>query len=261
MTNELLSLTKQGLATIFSHLSADDYKVVWMRNPDYSKQLYVSPAYETVWGRTCSELYEHPISWEDTLVGDEKHTFAHLIKSRKPTADVEQHHNNTVLYRIFEPNGNIRWIKDSHFYLFDNHQHQVGIAGIAEAISETQWLLEMEKNCNFFQDKSFKFEDQFINILENEFNLTARSTPHAILLDSEFKQYCHIITHDNERVPLSQREIECIHHLSKGLTAKEIAREINISPRTVEEYMSRIKDKTHSKNLLEMLGKIKGFAI
>jgi DNA-binding CsgD family transcriptional regulator len=232
-----------------------------MRNPDYSKQLFISPAYETVWGRSCAELYEHPLSWDDTLVGDEKHTFTKLLKSRKPLNADEGNYNNTVLYRIIEPNGDIRWIKDSQFFLFDQQQCQVGVAGIAEAISETQWRLEMEKNCSFIADKSYAFENHFITILESEFKLTARSAPHAILLDKEFKQYSHIITHDNERVSLSQREVECIHHLSKGLTSKEIAREINISPRTVEEYKLRIKEKTQSRNILEMLGKIKGFAI
>jgi DNA-binding CsgD family transcriptional regulator len=45
------------------------------------------------------------------------------------------------------------------------------------------------------------------------------------------------------------------------MSAKKIARNLDISPRTVETYINRIKEKTNSRNSIELVGKIKGFAV
>jgi DNA-binding CsgD family transcriptional regulator len=44
---------------------------------------------------------------------------------------------------------------------------------------------------------------------------------------------------------LSKREIECLYYLVKGKTAKEIARVLNLSPRTIEVNISKAKVKLH----------------
>lgn len=44
---------------------------------------------------------------------------------------------------------------------------------------------------------------------------------------------------------VTKREFECMFWLSNGLTAKEIAREMDISSRTVESYMKKIRLKTN----------------
>ena len=43
---------------------------------------------------------------------------------------------------------------------------------------------------------------------------------------------------------LTQRELQCLSHLAKGETAKEIANHLCLSPRTVEAYISHVKFKT-----------------
>jgi DNA-binding CsgD family transcriptional regulator len=45
-------------------------------------------------------------------------------------------------------------------------------------------------------------------------------------------------------IALSQREMDCLRLLAQGRAVKEIARTYNISTRSVETYISRIKDKT-----------------
>ena len=39
----------------FRQLTENIREVFWMATPDLSEILYISPAYETVWGRTCEE--------------------------------------------------------------------------------------------------------------------------------------------------------------------------------------------------------------
>lgn len=52
---------------------------------------------------------------------------------------------------------------------------------------------------------------------------------------------------------LSHRELEVLHLLCKGLANHEIAKEMKISPRTVDGHRANILDKTHSKNSIALV--------
>ena len=43
----------------------------------------------------------------------------------------------------------------------------------------------------------------------------------------------------------SKQQYKCLYFLSHGMTYKEIAREMDLSPRTVEYYMEAIRKKTN----------------
>lgn len=57
-------------------------------------------------------------------------------------------------------------------------------------------------------------------------------------------------------IKLSQRELECINYIYRGKTAKEIARLLNISRRTVESHISHIKAKLNCRTKAELLDKL-----
>ena len=46
-------------------------KCFWMMPPAANEMLYVSPAYEQVWGRTCDSLYQNPMSWVEAIHPDD----------------------------------------------------------------------------------------------------------------------------------------------------------------------------------------------
>jgi DNA-binding CsgD family transcriptional regulator len=46
-----------------------------------------------------------------------------------------------------------------------------------------------------------------------------------------------------DNILLSEREVECIYWLTKYMTAKQIARQLNLSYRTVQFYIEKIRDK------------------
>lgn len=63
-----------------------------------------------------------------------------------------------------------------------------------------------------------------------------------------------LVNYTSARVPITIREYESLKYLAQGWTVKEIAKMLNISPRTVEEYHKRIKEKlgiNSRKNLIE----------
>lgn len=75
-----------------------------------------------------------------------------------------------------------------------------------------------------------------------DLNILADDVVNCVLEEMRIKKYR--IKHDGySNVKLSSRELECIFLYAKGKTAKETARELNISQRTVETYFENIKNK------------------
>lgn len=56
--------------------------------------------------------------------------------------------------------------------------------------------------------------------------------------------------------PLTRREGECLTHLAKGKTVKSTAKHLGLSPRTIEYYSNRIKEKLDCRNKNELVRKI-----
>jgi DNA-binding CsgD family transcriptional regulator len=54
---------------------------------------------------------------------------------------------------------------------------------------------------------------------------------------------------------ISKREKECLQHLANGMTAKKIARVLDLSPRTVEFYIENLKKKFSCLNRTELIAK------
>jgi DNA-binding CsgD family transcriptional regulator len=54
---------------------------------------------------------------------------------------------------------------------------------------------------------------------------------------------------------LSKREKECLQYLTRGMTAKQIARILNLSPRTIEFYIENMKNKLECHNRIELVAK------
>ncbi len=48
---------------------------------------------------------------------------------------------------------------------------------------------------------------------------------------------------ESSGITLTKREAECFYLLAQGITSKKIAKVLDLSPRTVEEYIIKIKNK------------------
>ena len=60
----------------------------------------------------------------------------------------------------------------------------------------------------------------------------------------------------DERSPidhLSDRELEAFQHMGEGMTTESIAKKMHVSPKTVETFRSRIKEKLGISNLTELI--------
>jgi len=114
----------------FRQLAENIQDSFWLVSADLTDLLYVSPAYEQIWGRSREELYADPIKWMNWVHPEDKHLL-HEAMGR-----VLQGESSSSEYRIFLPDGTIRWVCDRAFPIYDESGKVYRIAGICEDISD-----------------------------------------------------------------------------------------------------------------------------
>ncbi|MGA3186806.1 MAG: PAS domain S-box protein [Bryobacteraceae bacterium] len=115
----------------FRQFAENIREVFWMATPAAGGEiLYVSPAYEQVWGRTCQSLYENPKSWMEAIHPDDLER-AEGVLARQIQGDPIKSE-----YRIGTPDGQEKWICDRAFPIRDEAGQLLRVVGIAEEITE-----------------------------------------------------------------------------------------------------------------------------
>ncbi|MBD2130491.1 PAS domain S-box protein [Microcoleus sp. ZQ-A2] len=177
----------------FRQLTENINEVFWMVTPDFSKRLYVSRAYEEIWGRSCQSLYDQSNSWRDGIHPEDRE----VLTGKQ---EQEPHGESTdVEYRIVRPDGSIRWIRDRGFPIRDAQGQVYRIAGIAEDVTcrkqaeiESYKVLQRERELSILKSS-------FVAMTSHEFRtpLTAISSSTDLLQRyrnrlSEEKQQAHL---------------------------------------------------------------------
>src|SRR5579872_709206 len=121
------------LGKFFYTLAERSQDVFWMRSADCKKQLYISPAYEKVWGYSCQSVYDNPDLWLEHLVPEDRLRLQYELSNRGQNPKPEDTY--ILNYRIIHADNTIRWIQDISFPLFDQQKKCFGYAGIAKDIT------------------------------------------------------------------------------------------------------------------------------
>ncbi len=103
--------------------------VFWMSDPKAQQFLYVSPAYERIWGRSCTHLYANFGEWLEAVHPHDRQRVQTIILEQSLMGfDVE--------YRIIRPDRSLRWIRDRGFPICNNAGEPYRTVGIAEDITD-----------------------------------------------------------------------------------------------------------------------------
>ncbi|MEO7600194.1 MAG: ATP-binding protein [Opitutus sp.] len=115
----------------FRQLAENINEVFWMTDPRTGAMLYVSPAYQAIWGRTCERLYEQPAEWYEAIHPEDS---ARVMEAalRQEVGDYHE------VFRIVRPSGSIRWVRDRAFPVRNDKGEVYRMVGTAEDITETK---------------------------------------------------------------------------------------------------------------------------
>jgi len=155
------------VSRFFQFFAEKSQTVFWVRDPKGNRQLYVSPAFEKVWGRSCAELYKNPDFWIETVIPEDRGPDSAEMRLQN-LAEKGPDEKYEWRFRIQHPDGRILWIKDVSFPIYDDNNEFIGFAGIGENITED--VLREQQLCEAMQraEAANQAKSDFLAMMSHE---------------------------------------------------------------------------------------------
>jgi two-component system cell cycle sensor histidine kinase/response regulator CckA len=122
----------------FRQLAESIQDVFWLTDLGKNQILYVSPGYQTIWGRSCNELYLYPGTWIEAVHPEDRERILQAATTKQMNGDYDEE------YRIVRPDGSVRWIRDRAYPVANTAGEIDRVAGVARDITEQK---ELEARC------------------------------------------------------------------------------------------------------------------
>lgn len=143
---------------IFRQFAENIDDVFWRTSSNLDKIIYISPGYETIWGKSTDSIYQDPCSWQELIVDEDKPKVKSFIKNV-----LESEQDASLEYRIKHPEGTIRDIYNKTICLKDETGKLHHIIGIASDVTE------------YLQNqKEIALESELAELLEQDGTLVQR---------------------------------------------------------------------------------------
>ncbi|MBA2245931.1 MAG: PAS domain-containing protein [Gemmatimonadetes bacterium] len=145
----------RGSEERFQLIAENIREVFWITDPVADRVVYISPAFEEIWGCSLESGFpERSAFLESVHPEDQARVIA--TSDRMPRGMYEED------YRIIRPDGEIRWIHDHGFPVFDGRGEVYRIVGVAEDVTER------------------KHAEEALHRSEERFQLVARASDDAL---------------------------------------------------------------------------------
>lgn len=178
-------LTLELIRDFLSKLAdKSDSSVYWLSSADLKKIHYVSPAYDRIWGRPHEMLYAHPELWVTYLHPDDAPKRSEAGPIERMAARIAELGHCARFeenYRIVRPNGEVRWIVDRGFPIFDDDGICCGVTGVAIDVTKEKREHELHK-AKLLAEAANAAKTQLIQNMQHDI-ITPASGIWAILTD------------------------------------------------------------------------------
>ncbi len=191
----------------FGKLVENIDEVFWIRAEE--KMIYVSPAFEKIWGYSSKELYNNPKLFTDSIHPEDKLFVLNLFETKyfqeKTLFDYE--------YRIIKENNETRWINAKSLPVFDNNGKVIKRVGIIKDITE------------------MKLTEEALRISEERNRLLTDVTIEGILIHKNAvsidlnQSLARIFGYEKEEL-LNKDFMELVHGDDKSIVRENIIKEI-----------------------------------
>lgn len=250
MIRDIQKCSIQYIQNVLGPLDQYSDYVIWIRNREMNHQIFTSKNFEGIWGRELEILYEAPFLWFDYLNPENKIDYLKQLDQRHNQLYSDPK-KNFAYYQVIRPDNNLRYLRCQCFK-GSNPSGQQYIIGIAKSMAAEIWYPSYQDYSTEIDDPDKAVQEQLFNLLNQAFGISMLM-PIASSHENLIRLRDYLI--DTQRIIFSSRELESLYHLCQGRTAKLTAREMDISPRTVETYIENIRIKTACSNKLEVIGR------
>lgn len=249
MSKNILLASKTYLEQTLGLLDRHQDYVFWIRDREMTRQIYAGNNFEKIWQRDPEIIIKFPLLWLDYLEPSGKDFYMAQLQERH-NHNYNDSNVNLIYYQIITPDNSIRYILDNCFKCIDN-ENTIYIVGVAKKISQQSWEAIDKNKKNMMKEIDTEVEEELFKILKLAFGIVK-------FKKKEF--FDTVIENFQEKIlampfNFTKRELECLYYLCLGNTAKEIAKIMSISYRTVEIYIDKIREKTQTKNKTTIVAK------
>lgn len=119
----------RGSEALLRQLADNLREVVWLRDLDLDRMLYVSSTYAHVFGAEPQRLLENPRAWLDAVHEDDRAWVARAVEAAEKTDGFDEY------FRVRVGSG-LRWVRARIFPIRDVDGRVYRVAGVAEDITE-----------------------------------------------------------------------------------------------------------------------------
>lgn len=173
---------------LFRQIAENIQDICWVAEPDFERFLYISPAYEKVFGRPCLELMQDPKSFLSAITDEDRgRCLAAMNEASASQREMD------FEFSIENASGLNRWIWARTFPVHDEFGNTIRMCGVAHDITERK---EVERRVS-----------QFYSMVSHELRTPLTSIRAALGLiegghsdDSETQELVEIARSESDRL-------------------------------------------------------------
>jgi PAS domain S-box-containing protein len=149
-------------------------EVLWLTSRDGSEVLYVSPAFERVYGRPRADIETDTDLWLSMVHEDDR------VHAEASIALLRGFGHSSCEYRIRRPDGAVRWISDRKKAIVDEEGRVTLIGGIAEDITASKELDQARASTQAELERRVGERTAELERVNAELNAFARTAAHDL---------------------------------------------------------------------------------
>lgn len=201
----------------FRQLAENIREVFWLSSGDWQTLYYISPAYASVWGRSCQSLLQQPQSWREALPSADAETIDKFFRACRTESWNEL---TFPEYRVIRPDGGVRWIAARAYAIRDKEGNIERVAGIAEDITKRKRLeLVLQRSMNwehllnnissaFLEANEDNFEQTLGQAIDQLGNITDTDRAYLFRINPDRQSISHIHAWCVANITAQQRQLQ-----------------------------------------------------